>query len=249
MSHFSGATTKIVLAIAFVLWAMCGPAWAQDPTPSSETSSSPTVEPAATATVPATPTATIPVSRNIRISFVPPPLEGTISLGIYDLTGRLVRVLHQQARLEAFTIGADALQTKWDGKDNDGQDLPPGKYHARGYVVGALQLEKVNTDQPAATATGENIAVKLVPNPLGKGERATVDLTAGFDDTDSFLETTDELPLYIISERSDVRRITATRNGQNSVDVWQDSGAGLEHFRISKLDQMMAFDCGAFDLK
>jgi hypothetical protein len=245
MSHFSGATAKIVGAFAFAALAACGPVWAQDPTPLPETSPSPTVEPTATATTtPAGP-------RNIRISFVPPPLEGTISLGVYDLTGKLVRVLHQQAGLDAFTIGADALQTKWDGKDNDGLDLPPGKYHARGYAIGALQLEKVNTDpaQPPAGAGNENIAVKLMSNPLGKGERATVELTAGFDDTDSFLETADELPLYIISERSDVRSITAMRNGQNSVDVWQDSRAGTEHFRISKLDQMMAFDCGAFDLK
>src|ERR1700704_6086874 len=35
--------------------------------------------------------------RNIRVSFVPPPLDGTISLGIYDGTGKLVRVLFREA--------------------------------------------------------------------------------------------------------------------------------------------------------
>jgi len=221
----------------------CGTLPAQEPTASPEGSAEPTVEPTITPT---------PASgRSVRISFVPPPLEGTISLGVYDLTGRLVRVLHEQVGLDAFTIGADALVTRWDGKDDDGQDLPEGKYRARGYVVGAVQLDKINNDSapPPSDAVNEKIAVKLVSNPLGKNSKASVEITAGFDDTDSFLKTADELPLYIISERTDIRSIIAHRSGQNSIDVWQDSGAGVEHFRISKLDQMMEFDCGAFDLK
>src|ERR1039457_7029880 len=73
-------------------------------------------------------------ARTVRISFLPPPLEGTISLGIYDANGQLVRVLHQESKLDEFTVGADALVTKWDGKNDDGEDLPPGKYHARGFL-------------------------------------------------------------------------------------------------------------------
>src|SRR5689334_3154224 len=98
----------------------------------------PTDSPAAIPLV--TPLATTAPTRNVRVSFVPPPLEGTISLGVYDSTGKLVRVLHEQESFDAFTVGADALQTRWDGKDDNDQDLPPGKYHARGYVVGPLQL-------------------------------------------------------------------------------------------------------------
>ena len=62
----------------------------------------------------------------MRISFVPPPLEGTISLGIYDNTGKLVRVLHQEAKLNEFAIGADALVTQWDGKNDEDEvrELP-----------------------------------------------------------------------------------------------------------------------------
>src|ERR1051325_11596713 len=60
-------------------------------------------------------------ARSIRISFVPPPMDGTISLGIYDQAGKLVRVLHQNAQLNDFTIGADALVTRWDGKDDRNQ--------------------------------------------------------------------------------------------------------------------------------
>src|SRR5947208_15397179 len=56
-------------------------------------------------------------ARSIRISFVPPPMEGTISLGIYDQIGKLVRVLHQNKQLDHFTIRADELVKRWAGND------------------------------------------------------------------------------------------------------------------------------------
>src|SRR5206468_2805466 len=87
------------------------------------------------------PSPSAPPARSVRLSFVPPPLEGTISLGIYDGSGKLVRVLHQEAELNEFTIGADALVTQWDGKNDDGEDLPAGKYRARGYLVGHFKVE------------------------------------------------------------------------------------------------------------
>ena len=48
-------------------------------------------------------------ARSVRISFLPPPLDGTISLGIYDAKGKLVRVLHREADINEFAIGNDAL--------------------------------------------------------------------------------------------------------------------------------------------
>ena len=202
--------------------------------------------PTATPTTTPTPAPT----RSVRISFVPPPLDGNISLGIYDLTGKLVRVLHQQAPLEIFTIGADALQTKWDGKGDDGVDLPPGKYHARGYTVGMVRLESLS--DPGASpppASADKITVKLVANPLVKNDRPNVELTVGFNDTESSLKTIDDLPLYVISERNGITAVTFAKAGEKSIEVWQNSSAGTEHFRLSSLDQIMAFDCGAFDLK
>jgi len=189
--------------------------------------------------------------RSARISFVPPPLEGMISLGVYDGNGKLVRILHQQAELNEFTIGADALVTKWDGKNDDGEDLPAGKYHARGYLVGRFKVEDLG--QAAAppvedNATG-NVKVKLMPNPLANNERPIVDLGVGFDDEDSFLKTTDGLPLCAVSETPNLVRASIKKNGEKSVDIWQDDGAVVEQFRISNIDKMMAFDCGDFELK
>lgn len=94
----------------------------------------------------ATPSATAiatPAPRSIRISFVPPPLDGTISLGIFDAKGKLVRVLFREADINEFTIGNDALSTSWDGKDDAGENAQPGKYSAHGFIVGDLKIEGV----------------------------------------------------------------------------------------------------------
>ncbi|HXM32903.1 MAG TPA: hypothetical protein VN921_04560, partial [Chthoniobacterales bacterium] len=82
-------------------------------------------------------------ARSVRISFLPPPLDGTISLGIYDAKGKLVRILHREADINEFTIGNDALSTTWDGKDDAGENVPAGKYSAHGFVVGDLGIEGV----------------------------------------------------------------------------------------------------------
>src|SRR5438094_7694830 len=105
---------NVLILIAFA--SICG-AIAQDsltPTPSPTTKESASPSPTPEQTPSVSPT------RSVRISFVPPPLQGTISLGVYDSNSKLVRVLHQEAGSNEFTIGADALVTQWDGKDDDG---------------------------------------------------------------------------------------------------------------------------------
>jgi len=89
-----------------------------------------------------TPTPPAP-ARSVRISFLPPPLDGTISLGIYDAKGKLVRVLDREADINEFDIGTDALSTTWDGKDDAGNNVQSGKYAAHGFVVGDLGIEGV----------------------------------------------------------------------------------------------------------
>ena len=80
---------------------------------------------------------------SVPITFVPPPLENaTYSVGIYDVkTGKLARRLCEAAGQNTFKIGLNGLITSWDGKDDDGKPLPPGRYAARGYAVGPLKVE------------------------------------------------------------------------------------------------------------
>ncbi|MEY2538593.1 MAG: FlgD Ig-like domain [Verrucomicrobiota bacterium] len=203
------------------------------------------------ATVTPTPTASPTQNRNVRISFLPPPLDGTISLGIYDGSGKLVRILHEQAPLDDFTVGADALITKWDGKDDNGQDLPAGKYHARGYLVGRLRVENLGKESSGSAAAGANekVQIRLMANPLAKNERPMLDLALGFDDQNTFLKSNDDLPLFTISERTNIAYGSLLKNGEKTVDVWQEDGSGPEHLRIFNIDKVMAFDCGDLELK
>ncbi|MGI8436079.1 MAG: FlgD immunoglobulin-like domain containing protein, partial [Chthoniobacterales bacterium] len=133
-----------------------------------------------------TPTPTPVLRAPVPIRFVPPPLEGAISLGVYDANGKLVRVLQREATLDEFEAGADALSTTWDGKDDQGQPLPAGKYRARGYVVGEIEVEGVDyffndwvdDEQPRHIAKITAIAVEngvpLVTAELAGNEAITL---------------------------------------------------------------------------
>jgi len=416
--------TKNVAAL-IVLWATIAATIAQE-SPTSPSTPSATTAPLASATTtpfpsPTAPSPTPPAipspspARSVRISFVPPPIEGTISLGIYDSAGKLVRILDRESETDDFTIGHDALITEWDGKDDAGNDLPPGKYRAHGYAVGSLGVEGIDyffndwvTDEnsphikriddlsvatnglrlKAELASGEHaelfydllretlnpnnaafptipapprkdgsrwiiagseieqlspaneimrhlaysqgdpqpkavvaddqqekifvleensnrqrvraltlvdtkvdsakqqnisdwkvefekeivahsdfalldgkpvvsggkvppekITLRLQPNPLKRDKRDSIDVAVSFDNEGSFLKTTDGLPLRTISDTPHLSRALLTPNGEKAMDVFQDDGAVVEQFRISNVDQMMAFDCGDFELK
>ena len=141
--------------------------------------------------------------------------------------------------------------TQWDGRNDDGQDLPAGKYHARGYLVGPLKVERFSqpATRPPETNSNRGVKVKLTPNPLANDKRAIVELTAGYDNDGSYLKTSDGLPLLTISKSAMVSRVSIMKKDDTSIDIWQADGAGSHEFRISNVDQMMAFDCGEFELK
>ncbi len=200
--------TKTVLALTIVFLAVSF-LRAQETSPSSSPSATP--------------------ARSVRISFVPPPLEGKISLGVYSEWGQLLRVLHQEAEFHEFAIGADALSTKWDGKDDYEYDLPAGKYSARGFLVAPMKIgAEAITSSPGASGAS-SVRIKLIANPLENNERPSVDITAGFDDDDVYLQTIDGLPLVTVAKRQD--------------------GANVRQIEVSGIAKMMAFDCGTFELK
>jgi hypothetical protein len=177
-------------------------------------------------------------------------MDGTISLGIYDQTRKIVRVLHTNAQLNDFAIGPDSLVTRWDGKDDGHQDLPSGRYQARGYLVGPIKREDLGETSPAPKEIDANVVkVRLVRNPLRKDKRPAVELGIGFNGEGSYLKTSDGLPLFKISETPNVTRAGIAAKGENTVDIWQDDGTSVHQFRVSNVDEMMAFDCGEFELK
>ncbi len=249
-------TTRRYARILFAL-ACVSTVFAQEsptPTPSAIAEESPalSISPDESLSPPPLPEQTPSASpaRNVRLSFVPPPLEGRISFGIYDLEGKLVRVLHHEADLNEFKIGADALVTQWDGKNDNGEDLPAGRYHARGYLVGLLKVEDFGQ---AAAFPPENsnasVKVNLMPNPLANNKRALVELAAGIDTYGSYLKTNGGLPLFTISKSPNLSSVSIMKKSDKSVDIWQTDATVSHQFRISNVDQMMAFDCGEFELK
>jgi len=177
-------------------------------------------------------------------------MDGMISLGVYDQAGKLVRVLHQNAQLSDFTIGPDSLVTRWDGKDDGHQDAPSGRYRARGYLVGPLKREDLGNTSPPSNETEANVAkIRLVRNPLRKDKRPVVELGVGFNSGGTYLKTGDSLPLFKLSETPNVTRAGIAAKGENAVDIWQDDGTSVHQFRVSNVDEIMAFDCGEFELK
>jgi hypothetical protein len=217
--------------------AAIGFAFAQEsPTPAPTASPAPEQTPSPAAT------------RNVTLRFVPPPMEGTVSLGIFDANDKLVRVLHREAKVDKFSVEENSLSTNWDGKNDAGEDSPAGKYRARGYMVAPFKIEDVGKAQGPANET-DRISVKLVTNPLVSDTRSVVDLGVAFDNKGSFLRTMDGLPLRTISEAPGVNRVSIMKNGEKSADVWQGVGGDVEQFRLSNIDKIMAFDCGFFELK
>jgi hypothetical protein len=203
-------------------------------------------------TPPATATPS-PAVRSVRVSFVPPPLDGTISLGIYDAKGKLVRVLFREADINEFTIGHDALSTTWDGKDDAGENVPAGKYSAHGFVVGDLKIEGVgfffndwisSPDAPrfshihSLALRDEDLllGVDLVPPGAGHVLYGLSDRTIKLKDTDADSEASprpvergaDDIdPIMTISGRDGTRWvIDRTGKGSSTTELKQFSATG-----------------------
>jgi hypothetical protein len=242
-------TAILTLFVASVLFAQESPT----PTAIPEESSAASILPEESVTPPPNleQTSSASPARSVRINFVPPPLDGKISLGIYNTKGELMRILHREADLNEFKVGADALMTQWDGKNDGGEDLPAGKYHARGYLVGAVKVEDLG--QAAASvpehAPSASVKMKLMPNPLANDKQAIVELVAGFDSEGSYLGTSDNLPLLTVSKSPSLTHVSIAKKGDKSLDLYQADSAGFHQVLISNVDQMIAFDCGEFELK
>ena len=229
-------------AAILMVFAIGGIAFAQEsPSPTETASASPEQTPS--------PSPSASASRNVQLRFVPPPMEGTISLGIFDSNDKLVRVLHRESKVDNFTIDENSLKTTWDGKNDAGEDLPTGKYRARGYAVGRLKVDDLGKVEAPPNGAVDHVSVKLVTNPLVSDTRSVVDLTVGFDGKGSFLKTMDGLPLATVKEAPNLARVSVEKEGEKAANIWQDDGSSIEHVRVSNIDKMMAFDCGFFELK
>jgi len=199
-------------------------------------------------------------------------MQGRISLGIYDHTGKLVRTLHREAAGDEFVVALDGYITHWDGLDDSGQPLPPGHYSASGYMVGGLNVRVIWQGQrlitaPAGPWTVETalpdlkfpdgkpfalqpkIHIGLVANPLLRDRAGSADVAVGFDAKGSWLQLADGLPLKQISAAPNLKWAALGRSAPGEpLVLFQCDGATAWEFVITKVSDMMAFDCGGFEL-
>src|SRR6202011_2327895 len=136
---------RSLLGTSAVLFAQESPAPAEMASPTRGQTSSPSAS----------------AARSVALQFVPPPMEGTISLVIFDSNDKLVRVLDREAKIDNFTIDENALKTTWDGKNDAGEDLPPGIYRARGYMVAKLKVEDIGKVESPPDGAADHVSVKL----------------------------------------------------------------------------------------
>lgn len=77
----------------------------------------------------------------VPYEFAIPEFTKTVSIGVYDDSGKLIRRLVQQAGIRDFEIGLNGLIGKWDGRNDAGEIVAAGVYHLRGFAVGDLSTE------------------------------------------------------------------------------------------------------------
>lgn len=107
-----------------------------------------------------------------QLMFIPPPIEGLISLGVYDAHAKLVRVLKQAADVDSFKSGLNGLFVDWDGTDGNGKTLPAGKYFARGVLIGDVTISGVAYHLNDWVDDSQNLRVKSVNFPALLGNRS-----------------------------------------------------------------------------
>jgi hypothetical protein len=107
-----------------------------------------------------------------QLIFIPPPIEGVISLGVYDTRGKLVRVLKQAAEIDSFKSGLDGLFVDWDGTDASGKNAAPGKYFARGVLIGDVNISGVAYHLNDWVDDAQNLRVKTISSPALLGGRS-----------------------------------------------------------------------------
>jgi hypothetical protein len=107
-----------------------------------------------------------------QLMFIPPPIEGVISLGVYDAHGKLERVLKQAAEIDSFKSGLNGLFVDWDGTDGNGKVLPAGKYFARGVLIGDVSISGVAYYLNDWVDDTQNLRVKTISSPALLGGRS-----------------------------------------------------------------------------
>lgn len=78
-----------------------------------------------------------------QLMFIPPPVHGVISLGVYDEKGKLVKVLEKAADISSFKSSLNGLYVDWNWTDSEGKPVSEDRYFARGILVGDIEVKGI----------------------------------------------------------------------------------------------------------
>jgi hypothetical protein len=78
-----------------------------------------------------------------QLMFIPPPVQGVISLGVYDEKGKLVKVLKKAADISSFKASLNGLYVDWNWTDAEGKPVPGDRYFARGVLIGDIGVKGI----------------------------------------------------------------------------------------------------------
>ena len=159
-----------------------------------------------------------------QLMFLPPPVEGLISLGVYDTRGKLVRVLKQAAEIDSFKSGLNGLFVDWDGADATGKVVSAGKYFARGVLIGEVNISGVAYHLNDWVDDAQNLRVKAISSPALLGGRSLAVLADTGHQEILIIDTASMKPQRLSADPGIIR---LKSDGANLLAIYSDHIASI----------------------
>lgn len=193
-----------------------------------------------------------------------PELEGPVTMGIFSSSGERVRLLHRDAGVDTIPAGLNGLIMSWDGKDDQGRDVPAGTYRARGLVHGPLRVSAlpVGNSLPVPPACREEHDLFALRPPFPKNRitiraakdellesRPLLSIEAGIEG-DACVIRAEGLPLLSIPVEStgNVSPSITHAPVPGSALLTMEGPRGSSTHTISGLDRLVPLNAGALEI-
>ena len=211
-----------------------------------------------------------------RFAVALPEMDGPVTLGIFSPDGKLTRLLYRDTATDSIPAGLNGLLVTWDGKDDSGLPVPPGKYHARGLVHGKLMASalpysssKPDWHDSRLQGTNDPSLASLLPFMLTPFSTNQITVTAA---QDALLETRPQLTVSAFLTGEEIV-VTAAGlpifsipiepylppKGEPTITLWHGNRPGTAElnlistgrktsYLLSGLDQLVPLDAGALPM-
>jgi hypothetical protein len=191
-----------------------------------------------------------------------PELEGPVTMGIFAADGRLVRLLYRDADIGSIPAGLNGLIMTWDEKDDEGREMPPGTYRARGLVHGPISasalpvcragffpnpLEDLSQEKPLFPS--DQIVLRAAPDELLESH-PLLSIRAK-PSKEGFEITAERLPLLTIPQPSvtDPLTLTFTHGDQlGRAVLTAEFGKSSDVYTLSGLQRIVPLEAGRLDI-